>query len=923
MARARRFLCAVMAIVLCLTLFHPAAPAGRARAAVNYDRTAAVNYARSHWNDDKGQCAEFVSDCLNAGGIPVFNINVTYLLNALDAYGTRCHLQIGNDGRYYQADNAGIIEIGDPVYVYCNDCLDCSPPYCDRPRPHIGIVCGFGADGSVLFAAHNGEALDWPLHTLSAGHKVNDIPHTNTTIYVMHINTDGSYTPPSTDAVRFLSTFSTNVAQTTAHIEATITTSRRVFEVGAEYDTSSSFPNPRTVKDSNYPSMGTRIWYDFGSGYPALNPGTTYYYRFYYKETASDSRHYSSVNNLTTLPSPVNAAIEFNKTFSLNVTEYTGHIEANVSVRRNVFEVGAEYDTDSSFPNPKTVSDTNYPQIVDRIWYDFGNGEYPALNQGTTYYYRFYYMETASDSRHYSSVNNLTTLSLITDTTPPVVTGVTVSDISSAGYTVTCTVSDDTGVLRVAFPTWTLNCDQDDIVWADGVLNGSTATFRVNASEHYNETGTYRTDVYAYDTAGNPSILDSSAMVWVNVPKEPGKPSLGILTPNGVSPDSMHATTFFWAPTANTDWYDIRIYNEDASLVLYTGWNVLFEEFDALLPAGSYQADVASVYSDESEAVTFSDRISFTVEQASVSGSGELLAETVSGGSLYRLYRKNCTWLEAESLGWQQHGHLVTIESAAEQEVIASLLADHEDTYWLGAESYRCSNEVFANAEYCWLTGEIMTYTNWQSGQPDNAQGAEICACILPSGKWADTTCSGRGVHGYIVELEPVSLSCVLASDRFLANQLPSAEDLTVYAVFADGTMAEVQDFSLTYSGTDTGSQTMTLDWGGVTTEIPIIIYELMPEPDMVLPEGVTVIGDTAFASTGVRVFKCPEGLTEISHHTFINCPNLTDIYIPASVTFIGIRAIAKTVTIWGVPGSFAEFYANKNGYAFKAYYGD
>lgn len=35
------------------------------------------------------------------------------------------------------------------------------------------------------------------------------------------------------------------------------------------------------------------------------------------------------------------------------------------------------------------------------------------------------------------------------------------------------------------------------------MANGSSYTFRVNISDHNNETGTYRTHIYAYDKAGN------------------------------------------------------------------------------------------------------------------------------------------------------------------------------------------------------------------------------------------------------------------------------------------------------------------------------------------------------------------------------------------------------------------------------------
>ena len=49
-------------------------------------------------------------------------------------------------------------------------------------------------------------------------------------------------------------------------------------------------------------------------------------------------------------------------------------------------------------------------------------------------------------------------------------------------------MSDNVGIARVAFPTWTLKNDQDDIIWKDGSVSGNTATFRVNISDHNNPT---------------------------------------------------------------------------------------------------------------------------------------------------------------------------------------------------------------------------------------------------------------------------------------------------------------------------------------------------------------------------------------------------------------------------------------------------
>ena len=104
------------------------------------------------------------------------------------------------------------------------------------------------------------------------------------------------------------------------------------------------------------------------------------------------------------------------------------------------------------------------------------------------------------------------------DHSHPVISNVTVSNVTSSGYTVSCTVTDDWGISQVAFPTWTEKNGQDDLA-ADfmntqtGVQSGNTYTFTVRASQHNGETGTYFTHIYAVDKGGNQTKVELSTAV--------------------------------------------------------------------------------------------------------------------------------------------------------------------------------------------------------------------------------------------------------------------------------------------------------------------------------------------------------------------------------------------------------------------------
>ncbi len=106
------------------------------------------------------------------------------------------------------------------------------------------------------------------------------------------------------------------------------------------------------------------------------------------------------------------------------------------------------------------------------------------------------------------------------DIESPVIKYAKVIDANPAGYLVEARVTDNAGVERVQFPTWTVKNDQDDLVsnWesntaARGVVvsGGSygnkevTVRFWVLGKDHNFEKGNYVTHVYAYDSSGNVS----------------------------------------------------------------------------------------------------------------------------------------------------------------------------------------------------------------------------------------------------------------------------------------------------------------------------------------------------------------------------------------------------------------------------------
>lgn len=90
------------------------------------------------------------------------------------------------------------------------------------------------------------------------------------------------------------------------------------------------------------------------------------------------------------------------------------------------------------------------------------------------------------------------------------------------------------------------------------------------------------------------------------------------------------------------------------------------------------------------------------------------------GNHHYKRFDKPMTWEEAKKYCEKLGGHLVTITSEEEQEFVKEyIVPGKKNYYWMGAkrdESYHFSK---------WVTGESITYTHFDSGEPNNYMGTE------------------------------------------------------------------------------------------------------------------------------------------------------------------------------------------------------
>lgn len=335
--------------------------------AASYNPNAAVEYAKNHWNDGNGLCAEFVSNCLNAGGCSAWSKGCTTLVRLLNngGYGKLTKLNVSSDGRISASRNVGKVSIGDPIFCYCATEAD------GNPYVHVYLCGGVDSNGNVIGYAHNNAQND-EIVAVECGYCHKKL--TAVYAYQMNGSTSGlkSFTV-STDAAK-------NITENSADIPGSYynPSGLKVTEYGIQYGTSQSNLNLKGSLKRNENNVNGAI--------PAytlknLSSGTTYYYRCYV--VASGKTYTGDVKSFKT-----KAVLTVSTDNAVNITQSTAVISGSYHNpnRDSVTEYGIQYGTNKSSLNQTGALKRNETVV---------NGGIPAytlknLKPGTTYYYRCY-----------------------------------------------------------------------------------------------------------------------------------------------------------------------------------------------------------------------------------------------------------------------------------------------------------------------------------------------------------------------------------------------------------------------------------------------------------------------------------------------------------------------------------------------------
>lgn len=225
------------------------------------------------------------------------------------------------------------------------------------------------------------------------------------------------------------------------------------------------------------------------------------------------------------------------KFVNIQPTDSEGPVISNVQVS-NVTNTG--YDVSCTVTDPSGVDRVQFPTWTtlngqDDLLSDWSvNSAARGTQNGNTWTFHVNIADHNNEGgdylthiHAYDKYGNSTSSSagvVSIDVEPPVIRNIQVSNVTSKGYDVSCTVTDNVGVNRVVFPTWTDRNGQDDLTsewWSvdhfatRGTQYGDTWTFHVDIADHNHESGLYHTHIYAYDDAGNRecNITDAAEVV--------------------------------------------------------------------------------------------------------------------------------------------------------------------------------------------------------------------------------------------------------------------------------------------------------------------------------------------------------------------------------------------------------------------------
>lgn len=188
------------------------------------------------------------------------------------------------------------------------------------------------------------------------------------------------------------------------------------------------------------------------------------------------------------------------------------------------------------------------------------------------------------------------------------------------------------------------------------------------------------------------------------------------------------------------------------------------------LPEASADADAVTPFPEQSAALATTDRC-----------APAPAAQSTSGNTVYYRYSANKSWDAAKADCEAMGGRLAVPMSSADNEAIHSI----NGGLLLHIGFRQSSGQTQPGAGWLTVEGDTPTYTNWNSGEPNDGDryenGNQNCGRMWDIGTWDDVSCTSSA-SPYVCEFgaQPVSCgggsTCGVASDSTYRCQCPTGQ---------------------------------------------------------------------------------------------------------------------------------------------------
>lgn len=193
-------------------------------------------------------------------------------------------------------------------------------------------------------------------------------------------------------------------------------------------------------------------------------------------------------------------------------------------------------------------------------------------------------------------------------------------------------------------------------------------------------------------------------------------------------------------------------------------------------------------------------------------GEEKPASEQTYQGHRYELYDYLMTWEEANAFCQAKGGHLATIASSQENEIVANLVPKSESA-WIGA------TDKDKEGTFSWATGETFSYSKWEQNEPNDYGGNEDYAEILSSGVWNDN--SGTALRPFICEYDTEKTTTSISSCTITLSENSyiydgKAKTPTVTVKDGSKTLTKGTDYEVSYrNNVEVGTAAVTVTGKG------------------------------------------------------------------------------------------------------------